>query len=538
MKIQGGNLLAQGLIGRAWRLNQGEYLELDLKDKFSPEEGTLMFWVRPHWDNASPQSHTLVSFSWSGPDRAYGAITRGWWEPAGAQRTYFILNNQDYAHVSKLIDYEKGWTHLACTWKAGNPGFLRFYVNGFRTADGHYTSKMRRQLASPVIIGSDQGSPLAKSRWAEADLDELALFPQALSDEEIFQTFLEQRPPAKGLPKMVDGKLLETRAIFDEGIGWATEAGAQKTIERIKQAGFNVYVPCVWHGRGTRYPSSKAPPEPGFTILTTDPLKRLIELAHAQGIEVHPWFCVALRQRDFLPEFFGPGTPDKAFDLHRPQFRNFIVEVILDVIRRYEVDGINLDYIRTMGLCRCEFCQAEYRRSFGRDLLADIASLKPGMSLPPTLQKWQDEAVEDIVRQVKEKGKAIKPGLIISVCGHPQLKPSPEGRDELKWANAGLIDVIFNMDYRKVPDFDKFQAIRQQLKDPSKLIMLLGNYDKKESGITATESAHLARVLEYLQSRWPGRVGIYLYKQLSDSQVEALAQGPFREPARPAWPTN
>lgn len=540
VKIHGGSAVSQGISGNAWKLNQGDYFTLDLKEKLSPEEGTIMFWLRPHWDNASTPSHTLVSFAWSGPDRAYGAITRGWWEPAGAQRTYFILNNQDHAHVSKLIDYEKGWTHLACTWKAGNPGFLRLYVNGFRAAAGQYTSKIKRQLASSVFIGSDQGSPLAKSRWAEADLDELALFPRALSDEEIFQIFFEQRPPAKRSPKMADGKLLETRAIFDEGIGWTTEAGAQKTIERIKRAGFNVYIPCVWHGQGTRYPSPKSPPEPGFTLLTADPLKRLIDLAHKNGIEVHPWFCVSLRQRDFLPEFYGPGTPDKAFDLHRPRFRDFIVELILDVVRRYDVDGVNLDYIRTMGLCKCDFCQQEYRRTTGRDLLLDIASLQPGKPLPPALQKWQDEAVEDIVRRVKERGQAIRPGLIVSVCGYPQLSPSHEGREEIAWANAGLIDLIFNMDYNFIPDFERQQVLRHRLKDPDKLVMLLANYqwDRVLKKHLVTDPAYLVRLINNLQYRWPGGVGVYIYSLLSDAQIEALAQGPFRLPARPTWQVN
>jgi len=536
IKIQGGRAIDQGLSGRAWRLNQGDYLEIALKDKLNPAEGTIMFWVRPHWESTAGDSHTFLSFVWSGEDRPYFTITRGWWEPAGARRTYFIFNNQDHAHISKIIDYEpKGWTHLACTWKGGEPGYLRLYVNGFKAAEGRFTSKKIREVASPLYIGSDQGSPLAKARWAESDLDDVVFMPTALSDEQIFSIFAQQKPPPRQKLQQQGGKVLETRAILDEGVGWATEAGARKTIERIKRAGFNVYVPCVWHGGGTRYPSTKAPLAPGFTILTTDPLKRLIDLAHQNGIEVHPWFCVALRQRDFLPEFYGPGTPDNAFDLHRPGFRSFIVDVILDVVRRYDVDGVNLDYIRTMGLCTCDFCQQEYRRTSGRDLMQDIAQLQPGKSLPPDLQKWQDEAVEDIVRKVSEKAKTIKPNLIISVDGHPQLKPSPEGREEVKWANAGLIDVIFNMDYRKVPDFDTFQTIRHHLKDPARLIMLLGNYDKKETAVGPTEANHLARVVEYVQGRWPGRVGIYLYNQLSDAQIEALAQGPFQRPAKPAW---
>ncbi|MGQ9687942.1 MAG: LamG-like jellyroll fold domain-containing protein, partial [Desulfobaccales bacterium] len=369
LKIQGGSIIPQGVTGQAWRLAAGDFFSLDLKDKINTSEGTVILWVRPRWPNNDEASHTYLSLAWEGDKKGYFALSRGWWEPAGKQRTYFILNNQDYAHVSKPIEYEPDtWTQLACTWKAGNPGYLRLYVNGFRTAQSRYQMKTLLQPASPLYVGSDQGSPLAKNRGAECDLDELALFPTALTDEEIFALFARLKPSPSRTLKKLNGKVLETRAILDEGIGWTTEAGARKTIERIKKAGFNVYVPCVWHGGGTRYPSPKAPAARGFTILTTDPLKRLLDLAHQNGIEVHPWFCVALREGDILPEFYGPGTPDKAFDLHRPEFRAFMVDLILDVVQRYEVDGINLDYIRTMGLCRCEFCQKEYHRTTGRDL--------------------------------------------------------------------------------------------------------------------------------------------------------------------------
>jgi uncharacterized lipoprotein YddW (UPF0748 family) len=538
IRIQGGTRIPKGVSGHAWRLTPGDYLSLDLKDKLNTSEGTVMLWVRPHWQSADTTSHTFLSFTWSGKDRAYGTLSRGWWEPAGAKRTYFILNNQDHAHVSKLIEYEpNGWTHLACTWKAGNPGYLRLYVNGFKAAAGQYTSKETRHLASPIYIGSDQGSPLTKERWADSDVDELILFPQALSDEEIFAVFKEQKPPTARKPKRVDGKLLETRAIFDEGIGWATETGARKTIERIKRAGFNVYIPCVWHGRGTRYPTGQAPPEPKFTILTADPLKRLIDIAHENEIEVHPWFCVALRQREFFPEFYGPGTPDKAFDLHRPAFQTFITDLIADVVRRYNVDGVNLDYIRTMGLCTCDFCQREYHQTTGRDLLHDIAQTNSTRKLQPELHKWQASAVEEIVRQVKEKCRAIKPRLIISVCGHPLLGPSREGREEISWANAGLVDLIFNMDYQFIPDFERQQILRNRLKNPDKLVMLLANYqrDKVKKAHIITDPAYLVRLIDNLQYRWPGGVGVYIYSLLSDIQIKALDQGPFQRSARPAW---
>lgn len=534
VEAKGGAIIQGGVSGKALRLKQGEHLVLNLSDRITNIEGTIMLWVRPHWRYDDPASHTFLSFTWSGNDQGYFSLSKGWWEPQGEKLSYFILNNRDSAYTVKFIDYkEKGWTHLACTWKSGKPGNLRFYINGFISSENPYYASALRYPSPKIYLGSDQGSLLAKGRWADSDIDELAFSSKALSDEEIFATFKKQGPAVMESPKKIDGKTFETRVILDEGIGWATDTGARKIIARIKQAGFNVYIPCVWHGQGTRYPTTKFPPEKGFTLLPTDPLKRLIDFAHQNNIEVHPWFCVALRQKDFLPEFYGPGSPKNAFDLHRPAFRSFIVDVIVDVAKRYEIDGINLDFIRTMGICTCDFCIQEYHRTFGRNLLYDMAHPGPKGRLQPELQKWQDEAVEDIVRRVKDKIKAIKTKAIISVDGHPLSSPSPEGRQEVKWANDGLVDVIFNMDYFPTPDFENHNVVRNRLKVPSKLIMLVANYQKGKPPHLDTDPPRLVRIIENIRSRWNNGIGVYLYNLLDDNQISALSRGPFHSLARP-----
>ena len=51
----------------------------------------------------------------------------------------------------------------------------------------------------------------------------------------------------------------ESRIIFDEGLNWVTRVSAERLCSRIARAGFNVFSPCVWHGRGTIWPSKLAP---------------------------------------------------------------------------------------------------------------------------------------------------------------------------------------------------------------------------------------------------------------------------------------
>ncbi len=558
-RVHGGKIIPDGVVGPALRLSDGEFLEIDVKGMITSRGGTLMFWVRPQWGYYQHEgdnliSHTFASMKWEDNRNGYFVLSDGWWEPAGSLRTYFVANNKDYAHTSQKMLYRANqWYHFACTWKAGNPGEIHLYCDGvLLSSNGKFNGRLFR-ANDKLYIGSDQGTPLANERYANSDFDELAVFNEALSEDQI-KSIYETQSAVKPIDKMAwlnevlskpynpsrtsNGELLETRAIFDEGTGWMTPSGAFRTIKRIKKAGFNVYIPCIWHGRGTRYPSKVAPSENNNTW-QDDPLARLIKIAHSNGIEVHPWFTVALRQREFLTSYYDKNTPQKAFDVHRPAFRSFVVNLITDVAKRYDVDGINLDYIRTMGLCKCAYCTRSYQTAYGRSLVADSNNKQPNGALEPHLQDWQNQSIEIIVRQVSENIKSINPNLILSVDGHPVpefLPPNAEGRNEVAWANSGLVDMIFSMDYSLTPDFQLYDIIRNSMKNPLKISILIANYERIDKDkVIPKNSEKLSRLIKYIQNKYYENIGIYLYSQLNDDQISDLKNSNFYSLSKPIW---
>jgi len=282
---------------------------------------------------------------------------------------------------------------------------------------------------------------------------------------------------------------------------------------------------------GARYPTNLAPAEPGLT-LAGDPLAKLIQIAHANGVQVHPWFTVALRERDFLQAYYGPGTPSSAFDLHRPGFRDFITGLIIDVAQRYDVDGINLDYIRTMGICQCDFCKMQYSQVMGRDLVSDVAQ-STSSTLEPHLQQWVDQDVEAIVAGIRQSLKGFKPKLFLSVDGHPQQTPNPEGREEVAWSNNGLVDIVFDMNYGDPPDFENYALMQSSFADPRKSIPLLADYVTAGSGISPKDPVVLSEIVDYTRQRWGYGVAMYLYSMLSDDQINQLANDGFKIGAKP-----
>lgn len=330
----------------------------------------------------------------------------------------------------------------------------------------------------------------------------------------------------------------ERRVIFDESMQWAySEQATDEVLARIEAAGFNVYVPCVWHGKGTYYPSPLVTED--ATIQTRiargeDPLRYLVERAHERGIEVHPWFTVVRREDDRLPEFYGPRTPPDAFDVHNPGFRRFITDLMVDMVERYPVDGINLDYIRSMGFCRDQRCAEDYHARYGRSLEWDILLAKLGGTAFETLAQWNGAAVGDIVRTVAEKVRKRRPEVVIGVDAHPLLDDVRlQGQDSIQWANNGWVDVVFNMNYRREIDVDAATQARALLHDPRKMTMLVATYDRVGDSFIARESGTLEEYVRLARERWPGGgIAFYHYVRLSDQQIETLGRGVFAQRVR------
>ncbi|WP_374166048.1 glycoside hydrolase family 10 protein [Arcticibacter sp. MXS-1] len=87
-----------------------------------------------------------------------------------------------------------------------------------------------------------------------------------------------------------------------------------------------------------------------------DPLEFTIEEAHKRGMEVHAWFnpyraSTTLNPADIGPDHVTKQHPQwfftyagrKLFNPGIPEVRDYIVQVVLDVVRNYDIDGVHFD---------------------------------------------------------------------------------------------------------------------------------------------------------------------------------------------------
>lgn len=328
------------------------------------------------------------------------------------------------------------------------------------------------------------------------------------------------------------------RAILDGDIpSWTKKEQVDEVLARIKDAGFNVYMPTVWQGRGTAWPSKYAPwdtkladrPKADF-----DPLRYVIEKAHEMGIEVHPWFTLMLRQSDIFPDFALSNFPQKAFDVHNQEFRALLVKLIEEVAVGYDIDGINLDYVRAVDLCTSAKCEEEYHKAYSRNLKGDALLFKMLPSQVPSLIHYQEAAVTTLVRQISEAVRIRKPHLLLSADVFVGHAPLNQGQNSVSWVNDGLVDVIFRMDYSRQINIATMNGTRRELNHPDKQNLLISNMSSPDEMVSgqkyfARDGGWLANTVSTVLEHWPKTgIAVYFYKYLTDEQITALKNGPFR----------
>lgn len=194
------------------------------------------------------------------------------------------------------------------------------------------------------------------------------------------------------------------------------------------------------------------PPSPQF-----DPLEFAIQEAHKRGMELHAWINPYRATNNLLksdvsdnhitnkrPEWFFTYAGKKYFNPGLPEVQQYIVQIIMGIVRNYDVDGIHFD---------------DYFYPYpGKETLPDSASFQLYGKNFKDINDWRRHNVDTLIKTLsdsihKEK-RFVKFG--ISPFGiWRNLKDDPEGSesnglsgysalfaDARNWLKQGWIDYI------------------------------------------------------------------------------------------------
>lgn len=260
------------------------------------------------------------------------------------------------------------------------------------------------------------------------------------------------------------------------GVDWPFEAGdpaekQQKELQVIVEAAaklkLNALIFQVRPAGDAVYKSALEPWSPWFTGVMGkapspewDPLQYLIDAAHARGIEVHAWFNPYRALSG--PKHKGAGNhmsvkhPEWCWrygdylwmDPGEPGVREWSKAVILDVLRRYDVDGIHIDDY---------FYPYPIKDSKGVKIdFPDERSWNAYQASGGTLSRseWRRANVDTFVREVYVAIKREKRWVRFGISPFGIWRPNhPEGiakgaldayedigADSLKWLQSGWCD--------------------------------------------------------------------------------------------------
>ncbi|MBI2437547.1 MAG: family 10 glycosylhydrolase [Lentisphaerae bacterium] len=321
--------------------------------------------------------------------------------------------------------------------------------------------------ASAGITAMARGTPAAKSvdgLLAECHQDNKIMsaalakrkYPEVVETARRLQTTL-----AESFARVQRPKSPEFRGVWDHtGLG-LYPGNWSKTTRILAEAGLNaIFVNVLWPGRA-HYDSKVVSPSEAAGRYG-DQLKQCLDAARGPGLEVHVWkicwnlsnasdsFVAELRKAGRL-QVAATGEELKWLCPTHPDNVALELKAISEVITRYAVDGIHLDYVRypDANTCFCAGCRRRFEQELGEKIRGWPTRAASG-ELRERYKAWRSEQMTAFVRAVHELARAAKAKPIkVSAAVYPEYPGciSSLGQDWGRWLKEELVDFVCPMDY-------------------------------------------------------------------------------------------
>ena len=311
-------------------------------------------------------------------------------------------------------------------------------------------------------------------------------------------------------------------------------------VQQIKDAGLNtIFLETVFNGY-TIFPveydaTYQNPDYEGFDVL-----QAYIDACHSRGMQLHCWvesFFIGMQREDgggpvmrahkdwLLTDKEGNNWEDTMygkmyfFNPARPECREWIVGLYEILCTNYEIDGIQLDYVR--------YPQKTKEKDYGYDdytINAFIAEkgydpreYKEKSFEVKTFEYYKQQQVTEFVKMCSTRLREIKPELILSLSVYPFFE---DGREQFmqssrEWMEKGYGDLVVPMAYYE-------NAVESLTKDA---IKLAGNKANAVIGVSAQNgftAESLQTQMEAVLKQGAG-VAVFEFESFFANYADALA---------------
>jgi len=324
-----------------------------------------------------------------------------------------------------------------------------------------------------------------------------------------------------------------------------------RILDQLKTAGINVVLLQTRVRATTIYPSAMEPWDdclsgtagrnPGY-----DPLQFAIDECHKRGMQLHAWVvtipigkwasagCTELRKRypNMVKKIVVNGTPEGYMDPEKPQTATYLADICEEIVKKYDIDGIHLDYIRYPETWKIKVSRQQGRRNI--TTIAETISQRVKRLKPWVMMSCSPIGKHDDLSRYSSRGWNAR----TVVC-----------QDAQEWLRTGVMDALFPMMYFRDNHFYPF-AIDWQERSYGKIVAPgLATYmlDRREGNWPLQTVAQEMNVLRQLglghthfRSRFltDNTKGIYAFQRNFNSSPALIPPMTWMNATRPDAPTD
>lgn len=247
----------------------------------------------------------------------------------------------------------------------------------------------------------------------------------------------------------------------------SSQAGIEAAVAQCKKLNFNTIFVVTYNRASTTYPSQVMEDLTGQRIGSTyegrDPLRELIDAAHAEDIKVMAWFEYGFAAFNGSPGPILQAKPEWAainssgeqvvkngfywLNSLLPEVQDFMTELVLEVVKNYpDIDGIQGD--DRLPAMPSEGGYDDYTRD--KYAAEHDGAAPPNDRLEGNWLQWRADILNDYGQELYNKVKAENPNCVVA------MSPSPLDfglreylQDYTKWVKGGYADIVSPQLYRR-----------------------------------------------------------------------------------------
>jgi uncharacterized lipoprotein YddW (UPF0748 family) len=307
------------------------------------------------------------------------------------------------------------------------------------------------------------------------------------------------------------------------------QAKVQDAMAQLRRLNFNTVYPVVWNDGYTKYPSAVAQ-QLGIPYFFKgaegqDVIADIINQSRRQGLLAIPWFefgfMVPLtselasahpnwltQKQDGTQTSISAAGEVAWFNPFHPEVQKFITDLVVEVITKYNADGIQFDDHMSLPV---DFGYDSYTVKLYTE---ETGNPPPSNPQAQAWVQWRADKITAFMLQLNQAVKVRKPNAIFSVSpNYYDFAYKFQLQDWLNWVRLGIVDELVMQVYRNnLADFTG-QITRPEIREtqqyiPTGIGIMAGlrnrpvSLQQLQSQVQAAQQRGLGAVFFYYESLW------------------------------------